>query len=97
MKVITVKRLLSLLTPVFITATASAAQIAPKVSTPHVSVHTQTPTFKGVANGTHFKTGIITLRKAGGSKVPYLKYELKDTQITSHSFSSGGSDPPSEK
>jgi len=96
MKVITVKRLLSLLTPVFITATASAAQIAPKVSTPHVSVHTQTPTFKGVANGTHFKTGIITLRKAGGSQ-PYLKYELKDTQITSHSFSSGGSDPPSEK
>jgi hypothetical protein len=49
-------------------AHADAAQITtPKVATPHVATpHVQTPAYKGIMNGTHIKSGMISARKGAG-------------------------------
>ncbi len=54
---------------------------------------------KACANGEHFKTVVLSVRKAGGAGGgaggQYLVYKFEDVKITSYQLSSGG-DRPSE-
>lgn len=38
----------------------------------------------GCATGTHYKTAIVTARKAGGSQLDYLKITLEDVLVSSY-------------
>jgi type VI secretion system secreted protein Hcp len=53
---------------------------------------------KNCCIGDHFKTGSLTLRKAGGDQLAYLEYDFTEIYIDSYQVngSSGGDDTPSE-
>ena len=57
-----------------------------------------TALFKACADGSHFTDAHVVLRKAGGNKLEYLKYDFKEIYIESvqWSGSSGGDDTPME-
>ncbi len=68
---------------------------APSVSEIHITkVNDKTsPTLmRACANGRHFASAILYVRKAGGSQ-PYLQYKLSDVILSSYSVSSGGDRP----
>jgi type VI secretion system secreted protein Hcp len=54
--------------------------------------------FQKCSSGEHLKEGLITLRKAGGTQLEYLKIKLTDVLISSvqYSGSSQGDDVPTE-
>jgi type VI secretion system secreted protein Hcp len=54
--------------------------------------------FQGCCTGHHFPTATVTLRKAGGTQIDFLKYEFSDVLVESvqWSGSSGGDDTPTE-
>ena len=54
--------------------------------------------FRVCASGDHFDSAKVTLRKAGGTQVEYLKYEFHEVFVESiqWSGSSGGDDTPTE-
>lgn len=54
--------------------------------------------FQKCCTGEHIKEALVTLRKAGGSQVEYLKYKFTDVLISSvqWSGSSGGDEVPTE-
>lgn len=45
--------------------------------------------FMGCSNGTHYKTAVLTARKAGGTQQDYLKISMEDVLISSYQV--GGS------
>jgi len=47
--------------------------------------------FAAVATGQHFKSAIITARKAGGGQQEYLKITLEDCMVSSYSLGGHGS------
>lgn len=50
------------------------------------------------ANGTHVKTGLLTVRKAGGDQQEYLKIKLADIFVSSYQQGGTGSETiPSEQ
>ena len=51
------------------------------------------------AGGDHIKTAILTVRKAGGDKMEYLKYTFTDVLISSYQLggSGGGSENPTDQ
>ena len=53
---------------------------------------------KNCCTGTHFATGSLELRKAGGEQAVYLKYDFEEVYVESYqvSGSSGGDDTPTE-
>ena len=53
---------------------------------------------KNCCIGDHFKTGSVMLRKAGGSQLIYLQYDMTEVYVESYqiSGSSGGDDTPTE-
>jgi type VI secretion system secreted protein Hcp len=54
-----------------------------------------TKLFQLCATGTHIKSALLAVRKAGSGPVAYLKYTFHSVTISSYSVSSGG-DRPSE-
>ena len=54
--------------------------------------------FKACADGSHFATAHVVMRKAGGNQLEYLKYEFSEVYVESvqWSGSSGGDDTPTE-
>jgi len=48
--------------------------------------------FQNCASGDHFKTGVLTLRKAGGTQLEYLKWNLDTVFVTNVDFSSNTAD-----
>lgn len=62
---------------------------AGKVSVHDISISKKTDAaspllFLNCANGTHIKEGLITVRKAGGDKLEYLKIKLTDILVSSY-------------
>jgi len=45
---------------------------------------------KAVTLGDHIKSGIITVRKSGGTQLSYVQYEMTEILVSSYSLSSGG-------
>jgi type VI secretion system secreted protein Hcp len=54
--------------------------------------------FQACCTGHHYPKATLTLRKAGGSQIDFLKYEFSDVLVDSiqWSGSSGGDDTPTE-
>jgi len=53
--------------------------------------------FQACLSGQHFPKASITLRKAGGTQIPYLTFDLEEVFITSFQQSgSSGSDVPND-
>jgi type VI secretion system secreted protein Hcp len=47
--------------------------------------------------GTHIKSGIITVRKAGGKQQDYLTYKMSDLLVSSIQIGGGANDVPAEQ
>jgi type VI secretion system secreted protein Hcp len=78
----------------------SATHTDPQVQEIHITKNTDkasAPLQKALLSATHIATGEINFeRPAGGSKVPYLKYQLEEILVTGYSVSSAGDGTPME-
>ena len=53
--------------------------------------------FQHAASGKHISTGLITVRKAGGTPIEYLTIKLKDLAVSSVQTAASGDEGPTEQ